>query len=164
MIIDKSHFIKGILLIEGITTGETLLVDKAKNEHLTDFIDTYESEYLTELLGCDLSEEYIAYLSEESEPIEKWDNLTAQLKAFKVSPIACYVYYWFVRNNQTQATPIGVTKADSDNIVSTPNMKLVQAWNNGVRSNIRLVRWLSDNEYEYNCSRNLLTPINIFGV
>lgn len=163
MIIDKSYFTKGILLIEGITMGDTL-IDKAKSERIADFIDTYESEYLSELLGYDLSEEYIAYLSQESEVIEKWDNLTAKLKAFRVSPIACYVFYWLVRNNQTQATQIGVTKADSDNEVSTPNMKLVQAWNNGVSSNLRLVKWLSDNQYDFHCSRNLLTPINILGV
>lgn len=48
----------------------------------------------------------------------------------KESLIANYVYYWFMRNNVTQSTPMGeVATANENSTVNNPVHKMSRAWN-----------------------------------
>lgn len=48
----------------------------------------------------------------------------------KQSPIANYVYYWFIRNNHSQTATMGEVKSQNENAVNhSPALKMTRAWN-----------------------------------
>lgn len=48
----------------------------------------------------------------------------------KESPIANYVYYWFIRNNHSQTATMGEVKSTNENAVfHSPALKMTKAWN-----------------------------------
>jgi hypothetical protein len=124
------------------------------------------------MLGYEVGEEFIAYLegrTEDSLRVEKWEMLISYIEKFNahVSPIACYIFYWYVRNRQTQATTLGVTKNNSDNPVVSPNEKLVTAWNAMVTMNVYFVKWIDKHRLYYkgwHYDHNMLESINELGI
>jgi hypothetical protein len=50
--------------------------------------------------------------------------------AAKQSPIANYVYYWYIRNNYSQTSAMGEVKSKTENADRhTPGLKMTKAWN-----------------------------------
>jgi hypothetical protein len=48
----------------------------------------------------------------------------------KQSPIANYVYYWYIRNNHSQTAAMGEVKSQNENAVfHSPALKMTKAWN-----------------------------------
>lgn len=48
----------------------------------------------------------------------------------KQSPIANYVYYWYIRNNHSQTAAMGEVKSQNENAASySPALKMTRAWN-----------------------------------
>lgn len=57
---------------------------------------------------------------------------------FKEGLIACYVYYWYMRNKATSTTGVGETISKTDNATRvSPAFKMSTAWN-------KMVGWISD--------------------
>jgi hypothetical protein len=90
---------------------------------------------------------------------------------YKKSPIANYVYYWFMRNNATQTAATGEVKGTSENSANvSASVKIVRAWNE-MAETVRemneflmtfrdLYNW-DHNRYHY---RRHFRPINEFNI
>lgn len=168
MITPISQFGSGILSIEGVRHNPTYPADHAIAGSLEKYISTYEELYIMKMFGCDIGRDFISYIKrrDEIEKEERWEELISFINGFDVSPIACYVFYWFVRQRQTQATNVGVTLNKSDNPVVSPNILIVNAWNMMVTINKYVLDFISDKK-EYgcvDCDCSLLEPINELGI
>lgn len=96
----------------------------------------------------------------------------ATVVAFPVSPIADYVYYYWLKHTHTQVTNTSTVKTDNANSTPiSPKYKATEAWNSMVRRTSLLVEFLMVNsstypEYQYHLSsrelKNLITKINLF--
>lgn len=105
-------------------------------------------------------------------------GLAASVNTDKQSPIANFIYYWYLRNNATTTAGSG----EAGNNVSapvSPKTKMVRAWNQMAEWNLELVEFLLSNmsvytEFTYfgfnffgiraiRKQQNLLTRINLFG-
>lgn len=170
MIIDHTFFQSGLLLIKGITMSEVVpsLTGDAITEDLTWYIARYEREYLERLLGESMAFEFIEYLDSESEPVDKWENLKSHLvidmgKTVKLCPAANYVYYYYLRAHQSDATSTGVKVDDDDGKLVSASQKMVDAWNDMVRLNRKVCAWMEscgDVYKDVKTDQVLLVPIN----
>lgn len=172
MITDISQFTEGDLLIEGISISENIEFSKmAINDSLEQFIKIREPEYLRSILGCEISRDLIAYIKnrpeEESDKVEKWENIISWFQNCEISPIACYIFFYYVRWSQTRATHLGTLKNNSDNPVVSNDEKLISAWNIMVTMNNYFIRWMEQEISAYPdwyFDDYLLEPINSFGI
>lgn len=126
-IIDETYFI-----------GELNIPGSADEETLTAFIEKYEKKFLTEVLGY---QNYTAFTTGIANSTAIWislrdgatysmaNGMTYQWEDLKRA-IACYVYFHWMRNEATQTTVIGESKAQAQNATNaSPDFKLVRAWN-----------------------------------
>lgn len=137
------------------------LTEVSTQNNLLYFIAKYEAEFLELLLGKTLYESFKVGIAEEP-MAQKWADLingveytttTGEVRTWrglidvivineelsvKLSPIANYVYYWYVRNLHQQMTTISVVKNKGENSVNvSPDEKLAKAWND-------MVVWVRD--------------------
>lgn len=91
----------------------------------------------------------------------------------KQSPIANYVYYWYMRNNHTQTASTGETKGKHENADwSSQAVKLTRAWNEMSVWICELVDYLDAKKDDYPewadqdvwCMRNKFRRINEFNI
>lgn len=163
MLIDRTYFVSEL----NIPDRQTLAV----GEVLDWFITKYEDQFLKEVFGYELYKAFKEGLQDD--PVEdKWLDLVEgkeytdradKLKYWRgltctqsgdvdvySSPIACYVYYWFIRNNHTQTASMGEVKAKTENATShNPAFKMVRAWNEMAQSVCELVDFLESNKEVY---------------
>lgn len=171
MIIDGTFF-TGDISIAGINVNAGCShTDRAKADNLKSYIDRYEPEYLEYLLGEKLFLDFSIYLNGGKSDNDAFnvlrDKLVDNIGDNKYSPIAYYVYFFFVRGNQSQATILGVKRFEEDEELVSPNSMLIYSWNNMVRMTRRLYRFLYDNRDKYSgwcCDMSLLEEINSFGI
>lgn len=170
MIVDQSFFF-GPLLIEGVSTGSGAgRTQEAVNGELRRFIDLYERRYLRGLLGRKLADEFVGYLESDTpdDVGARWQSLLEVLVPLPgVSPVANYVYFYYVRSNQRRATSLGVTETNSDNPIVPCDSLIVNAWNDMVGMNRDVVCFLRDHAADYpavSTDYELLEPINVMGI
>lgn len=93
--------------------------------------------------------------------------------AYKQSPIANYVYYWFIRNQHTQTASMGEVKSKTENAeISNPSLKMVRAWNEMSAWICDMVDYLNTKKDDYIqwadqdvwCMRRRFRPINEFNI
>lgn len=138
-IIDETYF-KGNIAIPNI--------EKDLDSFLSSYVDRYEKEILIFLLGYNMYTDLMEAMEEATLP-NKWDailngatfNVTINGKLIncewiglkndsKISLIAYYVFFHYLRDNANQFTGLSVIKSDAENAdVIDPNNKLVWAWN-----------------------------------
>jgi hypothetical protein len=91
----------------------------------------------------------------------------------KKSPIANYVYYWYIRNNHTQTATTGENKAANENsTAANPTFKIVRAWNEMFGWICDLVDYLNAKKDDYtewadqdvHCILSKFRPINEFNI
>jgi len=147
MIINSTYFINEIFI-----AGQANSVDiDSSRSQLTGFINKYEPKFLTELLGATLYSELIAGLG-ESVPEQKWIGLRDELANddTKESPIANYVYYWFIRNQVTMTVGVGEVTPLAENAINANSVnKQVRAWNDMVDMNKKVIIFLNENINDY---------------
>lgn len=166
MIIDYTFFQDGLLRIDGaLALAAPSVTNKGIQNAINSFIERYEPEYLSKLLGDEL---YNDFLKSREESVNKWDEFKAILvegDSFKRSPIANYVYFFMLRSFNSDATLNGVkTDSDEGHLIS-PERKMVNAWNDMVKMNTKLVKWLENaNLRGWKLDCELLEPINNFGI
>jgi L-rhamnose mutarotase len=101
------------------------------SENLELFIKKYQKRFLVMLLGQDVWKDFMDGLAED--PVEsKWTELKAKFvdDDTKESPIANYVYYFYMRDGASSTTDVGETIAKTENSsVISPARKMVRAWN-----------------------------------
>lgn len=169
-LIDTSYFI-GPLNIAGLSSQHI----RAK---VDGFIEIYEPEFLSLVFGALLYADYIAGIAED--PIDEiWTALqSAEMK----SALACYVYFYYMRDQETTSTTLGETKQQTENSTPVSSIsKQVYAWNRMVvlirkvydyldLNNVVYANWTTDYRYGYYDARNvyhknyLIKPINVLNV
>lgn len=91
----------------------------------------------------------------------------------KESPIAMYVYYWYIRNNHSQTASTGEVKSQTENAVQhNPALKMTRAWNEMSAWVCELKDYLDANETLYPeweeqdvwCMLKSFRPINEFNI
>lgn len=151
MLIDKSYFIGEILIpnLSSIGSGGSQAISKANDDLLQVFIRKYEKLFLLSLLGPSLYEGLKKGFEAKE---EKWMALAEQLADSEnhISPIANYVYYWFIRNKITETAGIGEVIGKANNAVMvSPEIKMVRAWNEMVDLVNEIVRWIDERKTMY---------------
>jgi len=147
MIINSTYFINEIFI-----AGQANSVDiDSSRSKLSGFINKYEPKFLTDLLGDVLYSEFKAGLLENPIP-QKWTDLKNVLAndTTKESPIANYVYYWFLRNASTTTVEVGESKQLTENAERVSSIdKQVRAWNEMVYWNRKVIIFLNTNISDY---------------
>lgn len=148
-----------------LTIGQ--ITDPVVSDKVQLFIDEYEPEFLKKLLQNNLYNAFIDGLSQD--PIEqRWIDL----KETVTPMIACYVYYWYMRNSKTQTMGIGEVRINpelSTNI--NPSEKMAFIWNKMVDKVIEFIKTLDKTVYpEYNnnygcyLDADIIHKINTFDI
>lgn len=120
-------------------------------ERLELFIKKYEKRFLTQLLGEAVYNEFMTGL-QVIPVLQKWEDLKDKLvdDDTKESPVANYVYYFYMRDNYTQTVGVGEVKAKAENsVMSNNDAKMVRAWNEMVLWVDDLRPWFVDNQLYY---------------
>lgn len=133
MLTDKTYFIGEINIAQ--------LSSAPVEEALNLFIAKREPEYLEKALGIDFAELFATGIAEDrfvalrdgatyvnaDGKKKKWLGFNNELKS---SPIANYIYYWYIGDAITFTAGIGEMEGKSENAKKAdPNMKLYRAWN-----------------------------------
>ena len=129
ILIDKTYFKSGLTKIANLNT--TSVESEGRATDINDFIETYEPEFLNELLGYDFYEEFINGLS-QSVVDQKWTDLKAQIvdTSSKKSVIANYVWFRYWQQIQQTSTETGDKQITGGNLTAYTNLnKACQVWN-----------------------------------
>lgn len=180
MLIDRTYFIGEINIVNSTKPEVSSLLDH--------FINKYEKDLLTSVLGLTLYNSFTAGLAE---PVvdQKWTDLKTGATytcgdtqkhwrgILTASPnesmIANYVYYWYVRNNHTQTAAMGEVKASNENsVMANPSLKMVRAWNEMSCWIREMVDYLNAKKDDYPdwssqdvwCMLKKFRPINEFNI
>lgn len=146
MIIDSSYF-KANLKIEGLNSYSGADATKRANtDAIGSYIEKYEREYLLKILGKNVWSRFLEYIQSGKKDNPTFDSLKDMLSTFGGeegrSPIANYVFFYYVRRNQFSATMIGVTKTDTDNPLANPTPLLADVWNEMCEMNEYILSFL----------------------
>ena len=159
MIIDSTYFEKDPIYISGIanrkddkpaTLAQTL-IDSANS-----YIAIYEPIFLRNLLG----EALAATVEQNPEVVALLRNETT-----KTSPIANYVYFYWLRTHTTVGTPAGekVQRGEYSDEAS-PRIRAVEVWNDMVRQCCALRPKLVELGAKPNYCSAIFEPANLFGL
>lgn len=164
MIIDYTFFQDGLLKVDGaLALATPSTTNDALRGYIESFIKRYEPEYLGKLLGEELYNDFLAYSKGGSSSYaDKWEIFKSTIVEGKTSPIANYVYFFMIRSSQSTATFNGV-RIDGENLVS-PRHKMIDAWNNMVKHNIKIYSWLCNELKNIPSEQELFEMINVFDV
>lgn len=173
MLIDVSYFLVGPRHIANATLAELPSPDSiAVNDTIVAYIKEFQPLFLSSMLGNKLSKEVTDYLElleqenaeaeEESEEESKYESLCKLLR----EPFANYVFFYILRDANTQATIKGLVRLKCDNTYVSPIQRQVSTWNDMVKKNREFVKWASSKQCPFTVSidSNLLTPINTFNL
>lgn len=153
MLVTDKYF-KGELLIPNLESnglGISGSICLANIQTLDDLINKYEPLFLTKLLGNTLCDEFLKGIG-EPEPLTKWQLLKEMLvnEDKHLSPIANYVYYWFMRNEATKTTGVGETVGQANNAaIVSADAKMIRAWNEMTDSLTAIVSFLDAHRADY---------------
>lgn len=177
MLTDVTFFQSGSLYISGICPPDIAPspTNIAVTGDIEGYIREYETEYLIQALGQDVYREFAEYLSSEKDGESRWDELKGRLVfspasgegSFRVSPIANYVYYHYLRNHQSDATVSGVKKDSDEGDLVSAERKMCDAWNRMVDMNRQLFAWIESHKEDYPgwCyAPSLVRKINTFNL
>lgn len=160
MLISKEYFV-GELYIEGAAGGAIPpATAQLIGVQLESTIQRREKEYLRMFLG-NLYDEFILFLYaediDEASPFYKlYDYFVDRL-----SPIAYYVYFHYVRSVNSSQTATGTYR---DKSAVNSREKLVMAWNSMVDINREIHEYLKVTFPQYYPNCNLLSYINTLGI
>lgn len=130
--------------------------DPQTAELINGFIDKYEPQLLTELLGADL----YTLLKEgllEDPVLDKWTALSDKVKV----SIICYVYYYYRIDNVTSFSGTGeIASVNENSKIVSGDAKMVARWNEMVDNNCLVVDFVRENptDYPYTSSSDNLPP------
>ena len=144
MAITKAYFDQHPVFIPQAKQNNGINADvyAAKTAKLDSAIRRHEKAYLTRLLGRGLYAEYISTPTDA-----KWDGLNALLydATLFVSPIANYIYYWFLDENAGDYDGSLVTTTKQENATNHPVLyKQIKAWNAMVEMNVPILSYLQN--------------------
>jgi Ni,Fe-hydrogenase I cytochrome b subunit len=150
-ILSTSYFI-GELMVPNIQ-GSTVPALSVQSK-ITLLIDRWEVAFLRKMLGKAFADEFLTHAADTS---GIWHNLkdkiyitpTAPATAYR-SPVACYVYNFYLKSMLSVTTGSGEGKAKIDGSDSISSwQKIITNWNDMVDQIIELRQWLDDNASTY---------------
>ena len=127
------------------------------SKEVTDYLELLEQENAE--AEEDSGEETIVAAGEEE---SKYESLCKLLR----EPFANYVFFYILRDANSQATIKGLVLLKCDNTYVSPIQRQVSIWNDMVKKNREFVKWASSKQCPFTVSidSNLLTPINTFNL
>lgn len=143
MLIDWSYFTDGPRHILNNASGKAL---NAQTENVlatvNGFIEQYQEEFLTRMLGSALGNKVHTYLiccedDGNSKPCKSFDAVCSHLR----ESFADYVFYKFLADTNTQATITGLVRIKNANTPVSPLRRQVHAWNAMVNKNRLFAAW-----------------------
>lgn len=150
-------------------SGVGSMVQAVNEQSLDWYIEKYEKRYLNELLGENLYLKMIDGINrqEDNEWSRLKDRIFQETDYGKYSPAADYVYFYAVREMQTQTSSKGEVRGRQDHasVVSVYD-KLVRVWNDMVdmSQDIREYIRLNENLYGKVDQGKRWEYINTFGL
>lgn len=172
MLIDCSYFTKGSrkILNASLGTNEGMPNQNAVQvcRTIEGFIDDYQEQFLTEMLGPALGNKvhtYLVCLEEDNQPkhIDRFDAVCDRLK----ESFADYVFYIILRDSNTEATITGLKLLSDANTYVAPIRRQVSTWNRMVDRNRAFKEWAESVDCELQSikiSSGMLEYINIFNL
>ena len=154
-LIDRTYFVNEISLPavrETAAVGSDKILAKLNGDSLDSFIEEYEEKFLHLLFGEPFTDAFLTGLNlpEGNPEKEKWNVLKSKLCVekdfYKESPIAYYVYRFYLLHLRDNVTATGNKKSKStfaDNVADT--RRLVASWNKMVKFNKRFIKWFEIN-------------------
>jgi len=133
------------------------VTDQAVARNLAYYFATYEIPFLKLLLGEALYNAYNAGLAEVT-PAAKWTALQSEIynvvgsipNQIKVSVVANYVYWFYMRDMVTQSTGSGEKIAAAENATNASSVQKVKlAWNMMAKRNREIHAWLKARVTDY---------------
>lgn len=175
-LIDITYFVLNINLPQATTQEGEALVQK--------FINKYEDIFLDKALGYGMAKAYkagIALASPEQrwkdirdgqeysygDLTDRWMGLRDSTK--KLSPIANYIYFMFMKDKATDNTLVGVSKPKQSNATREDGeTKMKDAWNEMVKWMRNLREFLYVNQTTYpewkNHNSELYKYVNVYSI
>lgn len=131
--------------------GEIVIANKsdlAVADGILWFIAKYETKYLNSLLGSDFATLFTAGLIAGTDP--RWAALLTPNGYDLKTAIASFIYYWYMRDQDTQTVGIGTVKSNAKNaVVVSAAEKVKRAWNEMVCISYQVLKLLKDNAVTY---------------
>ena len=153
MLISKEHF-TGELYIEGLAgQGATATLISKQIEAI---IEKREKQFLQQFLG-NLYEPFMEYVDGDLDENSPYYKLYEYLTCAS-SPIAYFVYFYYIRQVNSMVTANGVRK-DRNNAYN-PNEKLVSTWNDMADINREIDKYLRKEFKEYKTNQYMLMHTN----
>jgi hypothetical protein len=166
MALSAAYFVGEIAIpnISGTTTTE-----QANLFQLQIAIAKYEPLYLEMLMGKDLYAKYVAEIA-TARMVALADKIYVQNLTLSIgfSPAACYVYFFFMRNQYSLSTVNAEVTPTMENMVFyNPAAKQIAAWNEMVRLSELIREWVDTNSATYpeylTSTKDELVKLNAFG-
>lgn len=116
----------------GPSVGASKMLETVHQKSLEWFIAKYEPMALKAILGDNLYEAFIEGFN--GSPEDKWSDLAQRIfwndTGLPMSPVANYVYYWIMRDANTETTMKGeVRRRESYADNASAKYKMCKAWN-----------------------------------
>lgn len=153
MIVDRLYF-RGLLQVENSN-------EQPVQGRLQYFIETFEPKFLRKLMGYDLYTSFEAGRIVTPTVPAIWTNLltgsgnypglvTTDAAGQKQSPIANYIYYWWLRDQATQNTALGqMIPAAQGGKRTNPMRKMEDVWNEMIERVWQFWEYLDVNKISY---------------
>ncbi|MBQ7204665.1 MAG: hypothetical protein IJS04_02375 [Muribaculaceae bacterium] len=176
MLIDVSYFTSGPRHILNASTNATPAQNSVSvNKFIMGYVSHYQLAFLCEMLGDDLAASINAYLVEkdEAEPAEEQSEFVVnegyELLCDKLrESFADYVFFYILRDANTQSTDRGIVIWKNENETVAPIHRQCAVWNEMVNRNIRFKAWAAGQTAAPYClaavSDNMVTRINPFNL
>ena len=174
MFLDYTYF-EGGLYIPNLkyndSEGVGAIIQAVNEQSLDWYIEKYEIEFLEGLLGETLYNKMVEGVDESENEGNIWNRLRDKIfintGSGKYSPAANYVYFYAMREMQTQTSSQGEVRGKQDYAtVKSAHGKLVNAWNDMVDMSQKIRKYVCENEALYGkleCIKKW-SYINTFGI
>jgi len=171
-LIDATYFYAGPLAIENANGSD----DENNNsaavcETIDAYIERYQPEFLTYMVGESVASLITAHLAKTDEDGDEYDadyedSDADELCSWLRLAFAHYVYYMIVRDANQQMTATGLVKLKCANENQPPRQRMVRVWNEMVELNKRFIVWAKTDSCGYSIYYypSMITPINQYNI
>ncbi len=163
-LIDCSYFYTGPLQVENARpVGDLDNNAYAVEQSITAYIERYQGEYLTKMVGKALRatiEQHLSDLDSDGYANASLDNLCQQLRL----SFAHYIYFKMAGDVNQGMSVTGLVQLKSANTYQSPRQRMTRVWNDMVVLNKEFVEWAKESDYEVYYYVEMVTPINQYNL
>lgn len=174
MLIDVSYFTKGPRHIMNASDAATPAQNSLSvNKAIMGYVEHYQLAFLCEAVGDTLAVTLNGYMSDKEQAEKENQNFAVNddydvlLSKLRES-FADYVFFYILRDANTEATDRGLVIWKNENETVAPISRQVAIWNEMVKRNIRFKEWAALQSAAPYClvevSDNLTKRINPFNL